>query len=102
VIDDVKSKYNACAFVIGLPLHLDGKISNQTRIVEEFACNLYKHLNIIIYLQDERLTTKAANNLLKMFNNESRLYKRQEDDAIAASMILETTLDSIKNLKNHL
>lgn len=93
-IINVINNHNICAIVIGLPLHMNGDTTEQTNIVIEFAKNIAKNIKMAIYLQDERLTSRAADNLLKSFDI-SRKMRNKSDDAIAASMILETTLDAI-------
>jgi len=94
---DTIEKYKACGVVIGLPINMNGLQTEQTDIVIKFAEELAKSINLPIYLQDERLTTKAANNFLKSFGIK-RKDRNNNDDTVAASMILETVLDSIKKL----
>ncbi|XVN41713.1 MAG: Holliday junction resolvase RuvX [Rickettsia endosymbiont of Argas persicus] len=94
---DTINKYKACGIVIGLPINMNGIHTEQTNIVIKFAEELTKSINLPIYLQDERLTTKAANNFLKSFGIK-RKDRNNNDDAVAASMILETVLDSIRRL----
>jgi len=93
--------YSFCAVVIGLPISMNGQPSSQTLEVQNFAKKFSIESDLPIYLQDERLTTKAANSLLKSLGVK-RKERNQNDDCIAASMILETTLDSIINLKRSL
>jgi putative Holliday junction resolvase len=83
--------------IIGLPINMDGSSSEQSEIVEKFAKQLLQHFNLPIYLQDERLTSKAANNALKMAGF-SRKDRAEVDDQIAASMILETTLTKLHRI----
>ncbi|WP_341763682.1 Holliday junction resolvase RuvX [Candidatus Tisiphia endosymbiont of Beris chalybata] len=87
----------ACGIVIGLPINMDGTISEQTTILLKFTDTLNLATELPIYLQDERLSSKAANSLLKSlgFNRRER---NNKDDAIAASMLLETTLNSMQKL----
>ncbi len=89
--------YSAGSLVVGLPVNMDGKISSQTTILLKFAGMLSNATSLPIYLQDERLTSRAADSLLKSlgFNRRKR---NNKDDAIAASMLLETTLNSIQKL----
>lgn len=96
IVAIVKDK-NVCAIVIGLPINMDGTKSDQTLIVEKFAEKLANRTNEPIFLQDERLTSRAADNLLKNFGL-SRKNRNSNDDLAAASMILETTLESVKKL----
>ncbi|XVN43184.1 MAG: Holliday junction resolvase RuvX [Candidatus Rickettsia vulgarisii] len=89
--------YSACAIVVGLPISMNGETSNQTTILLKFTEHLSLATNLSIYLQDERLTSKAADSLLKSFGL-NRKQRNNQDDSIAASMILETTLNSIQKL----
>jgi putative Holliday junction resolvase len=84
---------NICAIIIGLPINMDGTKSEQTMLTEKFAEKLEKRTNLPIFLQDERLTSKAANNLLKSFGLK-RKDRNDQDDLAAASLILETVLSS--------
>ncbi|MCC8483399.1 MAG: Holliday junction resolvase RuvX [Rickettsia endosymbiont of Labidopullus appendiculatus] len=95
---DLVSTYPICGIVIGLPISMNGNSSEQTIIVLKFSATLSSATNLPIYLQDERLTSLAANNLLKSLGVKRR-ERNQKDDSIAASMILETTLDSIKKVR---
>lgn len=90
-------QYKSCGIVIGLPINMSGMQTEQSAIVIKFAEELTKSINLPIYLQDERLTTKAANNFLKSFGIK-RKERNNNDDAVAASMILETVLNSINKL----
>lgn len=84
-----------CLIVIGLPLNMDGSKSKQSALVEKFAKALEAKCDIPIYMQDERLTSKTANNLLKM-TGMKRKSRNQKDDLIAASLILETAMQIAK------
>lgn len=86
---------NICAIVIGLPLNMNGTESDQTIIVKKFANKLEARISLPVFLQDERLTSKAANNLLKSYNIKRKV-RNSLDDLVAASMILESTLESKK------
>lgn len=96
-IIDFIVKNNVCAIVVGLPVNMNGTNSEQTKIVINFVDKLAKKTNLPIYLQDERLTSKAADSLLRNmgFNRKQR---NERDDMAAASMILETTLESARKL----
>lgn len=97
MISDLVKTYSTCAIVIGLPISMNGDNSSQTEVVQKFAQKLSSIINLPIYLQDERLTSKAADNLLRSFGM-NRKDRNANDDAIAASMILETTLNSLAKL----
>ena len=79
---------------------MNGTKSEQTLIVENFANKLTKRTELPIFFQDERLTSKAANNLLKDFGLK-RKNRNSIDDLAAASMILETALTSASKLSKY-
>lgn len=53
-------------FVLGLPLHMDGGEGPRAAFAREFAARLAQRFPAVrVVLQDERLTTKAAEDLLR-------------------------------------
>lgn len=96
LLDIIKDK-NICAIIIGLPINMDGTPSEQTAITLKFAKELSAKTDLPIFMQDERLTSKLAGNLLKGFGL-NRKQRNAQDDLTAASLILETTLESAKRL----
>ena len=94
------SKENAAGgIVIGLPINMDGTRSEQTEIVQKFAHKLALKTDLSIFLQDERMTTKAADNLLKTLGLK-RKERNTRDDSIAACLILDTVLDYYQKNKS--
>ena len=76
------------AFVIGMPLNMDGTDQPITLIARQFAAELVTRFQIPVHPMDERLTTKAARE--KLF--EQGGYKALQDgqvDQVAAQLILE-------------
>jgi putative Holliday junction resolvase len=57
--------YDARGLVIGLPLGLDGSDGEAAQEARRLAENFRRSLNVPVYLQDERLTTFAAEDKLK-------------------------------------
>ena len=80
------------AIVLGLPLSMDGTESAQTRLVLKFAEELKKYLHIPVHLQDERLSSFAAEERLAAAEY-SRGQKKKRLDAVAAAAILEAFLE---------
>jgi putative Holliday junction resolvase len=85
---------NAEAVVIGLPLNMDDSEGPQAKSVRAFAADLAKSIEIQIHLQDERLTSFAADEKLDM-TDLSPAQKKQRRDAVAAADILQSFLDSL-------
>ena len=80
------------AIVIGLPRRLDGTANDQTPRVEAFAELMKKRSARPIVLQDERLTSHAADGLLAERERDWRVRKKRLD-AVAAAVILQEYLD---------
>ena len=80
------------AIVIGLPRRLSGDANEQTARVKKFAELLAREVPIPIALQDERLTSLAAEELLA---EREPSWRRRKDqlDAMAAALILQDYLD---------
>ncbi len=81
------------AIVIGLPRRLSGEPNQQTPRVQKLAQLLADRVSITIALQDERLTSHAADELLAERERDWRKRKRQVD-AVAAALILQDYLDA--------
>ena len=80
------------AVVIGLPRRLDGSANDQTARVQKLAELLTREIPVPITLQDERLTSHEADELLARREHDWR--KRKNDvDALAAALILQDYLD---------
>jgi putative Holliday junction resolvase len=83
------------AIVVGLPVRLDGRASDESARVRAFVDALAHRTALPIAVEDERLTSREA---------ESRLAQRERDwrkrkaklDAAAAAIILQDYLDRAK------
>lgn len=94
-------KEHGCdTIVIGLPLNLDSSDSVQTQKVRDFRKMLENKMmstgikDIRVVFQDERFTTKIAENVL-IEADVSRKKRRQVIDKQAAVIILQSFLDSM-------
>lgn len=68
LLKPILAQYKPCAIVMGLPVNMDGSSSTQNIVVEKFATKLHNSFALPIFLQDERLTSRAATNLLKILD----------------------------------
>jgi putative Holliday junction resolvase len=82
------------AVVIGLPRRLNGSPNDQTGRVQKLAALLSAEIAAPITLQDERLTSHEADELLARREHDWRKRKKQVD-AMAAAVILQEFLDHI-------
>lgn len=80
------------AIVIGFPKNMNNTIGPKGELSLNFKEKLEKIIDIPIYLQDERLSTKSATDLL-IKGNVSRKNRKKVVDSIAATIILQTYLD---------
>ncbi len=81
--------------VVGLPLRLDGTPNEQTARARALALRLETVTGLPIVLQDERLTSREAEQRLALRMTDWR--KRKERiDAAAAAVILQDYLDACR------
>ena len=83
---------NVEAVVIGLPLNMDDSQGPQAQLALKFADELKKYISIPIHLQDERLSSFAAEEKLAPAQY-TKGKKKQRLDAVAAAQILELFLE---------
>ena len=84
------------AIVLGLPKNMDNTIGYKGELSISFKEKLEKKIQIQIYLQDERLTTKEAESIL-IKNDTSRKKRKKVIDSLAATIILQSFLDKKGN-----
>jgi putative Holliday junction resolvase len=82
----------ALAFVIGLPHHMDGRVSDMEKEARAFAEALARATGVPVYGGDERLTTEAADSALRQTAKGWRERKARRDSA-AACIVLQDYLD---------
>lgn len=81
------------SFVIGLPLHMNGKDSEMSLKVRHFAKLLEETTGKKVILWDERLTSKQVEKSL-IERDVKRKNRTQFVDSMAAALILQNYLDS--------
>jgi putative Holliday junction resolvase len=59
-VRDLLERFDAKTIVVGLPLSMDGSEGDAAKNVRRLALNLSKSVQQPVYLQDERLTSRAA------------------------------------------
>ena len=97
IIDIVKlAKDNMVGtIVVGLPRNMDGSEGPRAQLCREFAEKLGQATGLPIKMWDERRTTVEAHNILSEHNYHGKKRKNTVD-AVAASLILEGYLNSLK------
>lgn len=92
---EIINNYNIDKVVLGLPKNMDGSIGFAGERSINFKTML-EEKGIEVILIDERLTTKMAEGIIHS-NNDNIKNTKNKIDKIAASIILETYLESVKN-----
>lgn len=86
-------EYEVEAIVVGFPRRLNGTAGEEAKKAEAFAAQIEAHLGLPVILWDERLSTVRAARALAEGGKRKR---RLGIDAVAAVVILQDYLDSLK------
>lgn len=82
------------AFVVGIPLNMDGTEQALTQAAKQFADQLHDHFKLPVYGIDERLSSVEAK--ARLFSEGGyKALKNSEIDSIAAQLILQNWLDTM-------
>ena len=92
-VQEICRRYETTLILSGLPLNLNGTEGPQAAKVRLF-CQQLEKVGLVVYYQDERLTTVTAENAL-LEQNMHRAQRRQNVDKVAAAVILQQYLDTI-------
>ena len=94
---------NVSQVIIGYPLSLNGKKTNQTEVVESFARLLRASFSVSsfgdikISMWDERFTSKmAADSMIESGMKKKKRRNKSNLDIISAAIMLQSYLDSLK------
>jgi putative Holliday junction resolvase len=90
-IVSLAAEYEVGTVLVGLPLRLDGTRGDAATLVERFASRLKEQIGVPVVLRDERLTSRAADELMRQ-QGASAKTRRAKSDEIAAAILLEDYL----------
>lgn len=96
VIDEWKPQ----AIVVGIPLNMDGTISDMARRARKFANRLHERYKVPVFLMDERLSTSEAKEIHFAAGGSSN-FRKESVDGIAAQLILESWFNSGSRIPSH-
>lgn len=97
--DDLRSllrlirKHEVVEIVVGNPLHLSGDVSPWAAKVQEFADEIRKRAGLPVHLWDERLSTRAAHEILNEAGHDRR-DRKYVIDQVAAVVILSGWMEA--------
>lgn len=90
-IENIISEYKIDCLVLGYPKNMNNTIGPRAEMTIEFK-NKLESLGYLVELQDERLSTVSAHNIM-IEADVSRRKRKEKVDALAATIILQTYLD---------
>lgn len=93
-IQELIQRHDVSQVLLGLPMHMDGKIAGQPPEMVAFREQLEQSLSIPLIPWDERLTSRAAEHLL-IEANLSRRKRKTVIDRVAAAILLQSYLDHL-------
>ncbi|MBI3356114.1 MAG: Holliday junction resolvase RuvX, partial [Nitrospirae bacterium] len=92
-IQDLVRTHDIGQVLLGLPLRLNGEEGPAVQAVHEFVARLGEALTVPIVTWDERMTTKAAEDLL-IAADVSRKKRKGVVDRVAAAILLQSYLEA--------
>ena len=94
-LSEIIKKEEVNAIVLGLPKNMHNSLGDSASRSLMFKEMLEKKFNMPVYLQDERMSSVEAHNIM-LEGNLSRKKRKKHVDALAANIILQRFLDSRK------
>lgn len=91
-IEALIAEWRPMRLIVGLPLSMDGSEHDMTRRARRFARQLEGRFGLPVDFADERLSSAAAEDLLRERGRGGREHKH-ESHALAAQIILQDYLD---------
>ena len=96
-IKEILSDERTRKIVVGMPKSLDGTKNLQAEKVEKFISEMKQKIERIeVIAVDERYTTTEAEHYLKNYSKKNGKERRKVVDMVAASIILQKYLDTLK------
>lgn len=92
----IAADLGATTIVCGLPLNLDGSVSEQAKLTLSFIEALKAETEIPVVTEDERFTTKLATRDL-ISASVRRAERKNYVDSVAASYILESYMQKLNS-----
>ncbi|MDQ2937512.1 MAG: Holliday junction resolvase RuvX [Acidobacteriota bacterium] len=86
-VDNLVRRFDAQTVVIGLPLRLNGSSGGPALDVRALAHKFARSLKVPVYLQDERLTSFAAEHNLRMEGHQRDAVSTRVDSEAAAVIL---------------
>jgi len=92
-------EHGVAALVLGYPVNMDGSEGPRCQSIRQFARNLSENTDLPMLLSDERMSTMAVTRTM-LDADLSRARRAELVDKMAASYILQGTLDTLNQMKS--
>lgn len=92
-IEELAEEYHVEKIVLGLPKNMNNTLGDRAEETMEFQAMLERRTGLEVVLWDERLTTMESERILKE-GGIRREYRKERIDWMAASLILQSYMDS--------
>ena len=92
MLEEIISDNDVSELVLGFPKNMNNTVGERGEIALEFKTKLEERFHLPVHMQDERLSTVEAENLL-IANDTSRKKRKKVIDGLAATIILQSYLD---------
>lgn len=91
-VDKIVCEKHIDKIVLGYPKNMNNTIGERAKITLEFRDKLIDKTHLEVIMEDERLTSKVANDVLLMADT-SRKKRKERVDGMASVIILQSYLD---------
>ena len=83
------------ALLVGLPYNMDGSEGPQAKTVRNYVRHLSRHISLPIPFVDERLSSFAADEIIRQNRPRKPGGPKVHNDDVAAAVILQAYLDNL-------
>jgi putative Holliday junction resolvase len=97
-VDDLVRRFDAQTVVIGLPLRLDGSAGDAALGVQSLALKFARSLKVPVYLQDESLSSVAAEENLRADGQKEEQVSALVDSEAAAVILRDFLVSDQKRI----
>ena len=95
-LDEAVNEWEPVAMVVGHPVHMDGKLQTISHHAAGFAKKLARRYDLSVYLADERLSSRLAEEIQRKNRSSGARKKTGKDniDRTAAALLLSQWLET--------
>jgi putative Holliday junction resolvase len=97
-INELVRRHEVREIVIGMPIQLNGRMGPAAQSTQQFLEALQTAVGVPVVAWDERLTTKAAEQML-IEADVSRKKRKGAVDRVAAALLLKSYLEHVSSLQ---